>query len=87
MEDRRKNCADHEVFDNAVASRGTVALAVGGLDADYVLPAPPDLRLTLKVNGETRQDGRTGVMTWNCGELAAYIDARSALQPLRMIRN
>src|SRR5271155_3645612 len=30
MEDRRKNCADHEVFDNAVASRGTVALAVGG---------------------------------------------------------
>jgi 2-keto-4-pentenoate hydratase/2-oxohepta-3-ene-1,7-dioic acid hydratase in catechol pathway len=43
--------------------------------------APPDLRLTLKVNGETRQDGRTGHMTWNVGELAAYIDARSALQP------
>jgi 2-keto-4-pentenoate hydratase/2-oxohepta-3-ene-1,7-dioic acid hydratase in catechol pathway len=40
----------------------------------------PDLRLTLKVNGETRQDGRTSAMTWNVGELAAYIDVRSALQ-------
>jgi 2-keto-4-pentenoate hydratase/2-oxohepta-3-ene-1,7-dioic acid hydratase in catechol pathway len=38
----------------------------------------PQLRLTLKVNGQTRQDGNTADMTWNVGELIAFVQQRSS---------
>lgn len=60
---------------------GTTGLGPWIVTRDEFGDASPDLRLTLKVNGEGRQDGRTSAMTWNVGELAAWIDARSALQP------
>lgn len=41
----------------------------------------PDLRLTLKVNGEIRQDDRTGKMRWNVGELINFVDQRVAFEP------
>jgi len=40
----------------------------------------PDLRLSLSVNGETRQDSRTGLMRWKLDELLIYIEARSSLR-------
>lgn len=42
---------------------------------------PPDLALTLSVNGEQRQAGRSSDMTWDVGRLAAFIDSRTALEP------
>jgi 2-keto-4-pentenoate hydratase/2-oxohepta-3-ene-1,7-dioic acid hydratase in catechol pathway len=41
--------------------------------------SPPDLRMLLKVNGETRQDDRTSEMTWHVGELAEFVNARTTL--------
>ncbi|GAA7766893.1 hydrolase [Cupriavidus sp. SHE] len=38
----------------------------------------PSLRLTLKVNGETRQDASSGEMTWNVAELVRFVDERSS---------
>jgi len=38
----------------------------------------PKLRLTLKVNGETRQDGNTAEMTWNVGQLISFVQQRSS---------
>jgi 2-keto-4-pentenoate hydratase/2-oxohepta-3-ene-1,7-dioic acid hydratase in catechol pathway len=38
----------------------------------------PKLRLTLKVNGEVRQDANTAEMTWNVAELIRFVDQRSS---------
>jgi len=38
----------------------------------------PALRLTLKVNGETRQDSSTSEMTWHVGELISFVQQRSS---------
>jgi 2-keto-4-pentenoate hydratase/2-oxohepta-3-ene-1,7-dioic acid hydratase in catechol pathway len=38
----------------------------------------PKLRLTLKVNGETRQDGNTAEMTWDVAQLVAFVQVRSS---------
>ncbi len=38
----------------------------------------PQLRLTLKVNGETRQDSSTAEMTWDVGQLLNFVEARSS---------
>jgi len=38
----------------------------------------PQLRLTLKVNGEVRQDSNTGEMTWDVGQLLRFVEARSS---------
>jgi 2-keto-4-pentenoate hydratase/2-oxohepta-3-ene-1,7-dioic acid hydratase in catechol pathway len=40
----------------------------------------PDLRMTLKVNGETRQDARSGEMTWDVGFLVRFVDERSRFE-------
>lgn len=40
----------------------------------------PSLRLTLKVNGETRQDASSGDMTWNVAELVRFVDERSTFE-------
>lgn len=40
----------------------------------------PSLRMTLKVNGETRQDASSGEMTWNVGELVRFVDERSSFE-------
>jgi 2-keto-4-pentenoate hydratase/2-oxohepta-3-ene-1,7-dioic acid hydratase in catechol pathway len=40
----------------------------------------PKLRMTLKVNGETRQDGSTEEMTWDVGELVRFVDERSSFE-------
>jgi 2-keto-4-pentenoate hydratase/2-oxohepta-3-ene-1,7-dioic acid hydratase in catechol pathway len=40
----------------------------------------PDLRMSLKVNGDTRQDARTGEMTWKLDVLLPYVDERAALE-------
>jgi 2-keto-4-pentenoate hydratase/2-oxohepta-3-ene-1,7-dioic acid hydratase in catechol pathway len=44
-------------------------------------PGTPDLRLWLSVNGEMRQDSRTGLMRWKLDELLLYVNQRAALQP------
>ncbi len=38
----------------------------------------PKLRLTLAVNGETRQDGNTAEMTWDVAQLVTFVDERSS---------
>ncbi|MDA7086318.1 fumarylacetoacetate hydrolase family protein [Pseudomonas sp. SA3-5] len=38
----------------------------------------PKVRLTLKVNGETRQDGSTAEMTWDVGQLICFVQQRSS---------
>lgn len=38
----------------------------------------PELRLTLSVNGDLRQDGNTSEMTWKVGELISFVQARSS---------
>ena len=38
----------------------------------------PKVRLTLKVNGETRQDGSTAEMTWDVGQLIRFVQQRSS---------
>lgn len=40
----------------------------------------PALRLTLKVNGEIRQDASSGDMTWNVGELVKFVDERTSFE-------
>ena len=43
--------------------------------------AAPDLRLTLKVDGDIRQDGHTSEMRWNVAELVAFVNSRTLLEP------
>lgn len=38
----------------------------------------PKLRLSLKVNGETRQDASTAEMTWDVAQLVKFVDERSS---------
>lgn len=38
----------------------------------------PQLRLTLKVNGDMRQDSNTSEMTWDVGQLLRFVEARSS---------
>jgi len=40
----------------------------------------PKRRLTLVVNGETRQDGSTAEMTWDVAFLVKFVDERSAFE-------
>jgi len=40
----------------------------------------PQRRLTLKVNGEVRQDGSTAEMTWDVGFLVKFVDERSSFE-------
>ncbi len=40
----------------------------------------PDIGMTLKVNGETRQNARTGEMTWKLDVILPYVDKRATLQ-------
>jgi 2-keto-4-pentenoate hydratase/2-oxohepta-3-ene-1,7-dioic acid hydratase in catechol pathway len=40
----------------------------------------PDIRMKTVVNGETRQDARTGEMTWKLDVILPYVDERAALQ-------
>jgi 2-keto-4-pentenoate hydratase/2-oxohepta-3-ene-1,7-dioic acid hydratase in catechol pathway len=40
----------------------------------------PDIGMTLKVNGETRQNARTGEMTWKLDVILPYVDQRAALR-------
>jgi 2-keto-4-pentenoate hydratase/2-oxohepta-3-ene-1,7-dioic acid hydratase in catechol pathway len=40
----------------------------------------PKLRLTLKVNGDVRQDGSSGDMTWPVEHLIRFVDERSSLE-------
>ena len=40
----------------------------------------PKIRMTLKVNGETRQDGSTDEMTWDVAELVRFVDERSSFE-------
>lgn len=40
----------------------------------------PDLRMELKVNGEVRQDASTSEMTWDVGQLLAFLDANTPFE-------
>jgi 2-keto-4-pentenoate hydratase/2-oxohepta-3-ene-1,7-dioic acid hydratase in catechol pathway len=48
--------------------------------ADEFPAGSPALRLTLKVNGDIRQDASSGGMTWGVGELVRFVDERSAFE-------
>jgi len=41
----------------------------------------PILRLTLTVDGDVRQDGTTGSMTWGVPELVSFVEQRSSFSP------
>lgn len=41
-------------------------------------PGSPQLRLTLKVNGQVRQDASTSEMTWDVAQLLRFVQARSS---------
>ena len=41
----------------------------------------PDLAMTTRVNGETRQDSRTSAMTWDVFHLSRYVADRTRLEP------
>jgi 2-keto-4-pentenoate hydratase/2-oxohepta-3-ene-1,7-dioic acid hydratase in catechol pathway len=43
-------------------------------------PGTPDIGMSLTVNGETRQNARTGEMTWKLDVILPYVDERAALQ-------
>lgn len=45
---------------------------------DELAEGSPRLRLTLKVNGQIRQDGNTSDMTWDVGQLIAFVQQRSS---------
>jgi 2-keto-4-pentenoate hydratase/2-oxohepta-3-ene-1,7-dioic acid hydratase in catechol pathway len=45
------------------------------------IPDPQALRLTLKVNGETKQDATTEDMIWGCAELIAFASRFMTLEP------
>ncbi|MCY0853738.1 fumarylacetoacetate hydrolase family protein [Cupriavidus sp. D39] len=40
----------------------------------------PKLRMTLNVNGDTRQDASSGEMTWDVAELVRFVDERSRFE-------
>jgi 2-keto-4-pentenoate hydratase/2-oxohepta-3-ene-1,7-dioic acid hydratase in catechol pathway len=40
----------------------------------------PKLRLTLRVNGELRQDGSSAEMTWDVAHLVRFVDERSSFE-------
>ncbi|KAF3996152.1 fumarylacetoacetate hydrolase family protein [Glaciimonas immobilis] len=44
---------------------------------DEFPPGSPKLGLTLRVNGEIRQDSNTSEMTWDVGQLICFVDERS----------
>lgn len=48
--------------------------------ADEFPKGQPNLAMTLKVNGDVRQDGRSGEMTWTVAELLRFADQRSSLE-------
>ncbi|WP_404477597.1 fumarylacetoacetate hydrolase family protein [Novosphingobium sp. BL-52-GroH] len=43
--------------------------------------ASPDLRMTLSVNGEGRQDGRSCEMTFDVPRLLAFVNTRTTMRP------
>lgn len=45
---------------------------------DEFAAGSPQLRLTLSVNGDIRQDASTAEMSWDVGQLLAFVDARSS---------
>jgi 2-keto-4-pentenoate hydratase/2-oxohepta-3-ene-1,7-dioic acid hydratase in catechol pathway len=48
---------------------------------DEFAAGSPQLGLTLKVNGQVRQDSNTGEMTWDVGQLLRFVEARSSFTP------
>lgn len=46
---------------------------------DEFPPGPLDLAISLKVDGETRQEDRTSAMIWGVDELLLYVDDRTSL--------
>lgn len=49
--------------------------------ADEFAEGQPNLRMETRVNGETRQSGRSTEMTWTVAELLRFADERSSLDP------
>jgi 2-keto-4-pentenoate hydratase/2-oxohepta-3-ene-1,7-dioic acid hydratase in catechol pathway len=67
-------------MDLFAAKSGDLTTGVGPwiVTRDEFGAGSPRLRLTLKVNGETRQDANTSEMTWDVAQLIAFIDQRSS---------
>jgi 2-keto-4-pentenoate hydratase/2-oxohepta-3-ene-1,7-dioic acid hydratase in catechol pathway len=66
---------------SAKSQDGSTPLGPWIVTRDEFGDVSPNLRLTLKVNGETRQDDRTDKMRWNVGELINFVDQRVAFEP------
>ncbi|MEX2497212.1 MAG: fumarylacetoacetate hydrolase family protein [Woeseia sp.] len=49
--------------------------------ADEFPEGQPNLKMEIRVNGETRQSGESGEMTWTIAELLRFADERSSLEP------
>ncbi|HXR01692.1 MAG TPA: fumarylacetoacetate hydrolase family protein [Pseudomonas sp.] len=56
----------------------TTGLGPWVVTKDEFAQGSPGLRLTLRVNGQLRQDGNTADMTWDVGELIAFVQQRSS---------
>ncbi|MCU1454110.1 MAG: Hydrolase [Acidimicrobiales bacterium] len=64
---------------SAKAIDGTSPLGPWIVTRDELGDGHPDLAIELTVDGEVRQQDRTGSMVWGAPELVAYIDARTRL--------
>jgi 2-keto-4-pentenoate hydratase/2-oxohepta-3-ene-1,7-dioic acid hydratase in catechol pathway len=64
---------------SAKAIDGTSPLGPWIVSRDEFGDGHPDLALEVTVDGEMRQQDRTGSMMWSVGELVSYIDARTRL--------
>ena len=67
-------------MDLYAAKSGDATTGVGPwiVTCDEFPACSPKLRLTLRVNGEVRQDSNTDEMTWDVGQLISFIDQRSS---------
>ena len=64
----------------AKSQDGTTGVGPWIVTRDEFPAGSPKLGLTLRVNGEIRQDSNTGEMTWDVGQLINFVDERSRFE-------
>ncbi|MDB5393991.1 MAG: fumarylacetoacetate hydrolase family protein [Rhodospirillales bacterium] len=77
--DLQRNGIGFDLFSSKSLDR-TTGLGPWIVTRDEFGEGTPDIPLSLKVNGETRQNARTGEMTWKLDVILPYVDRRAALQ-------
>jgi len=77
----RNNRTTYVGWDLMGRSNGRSSSAIGPwiVTRDEFGDSHPDLQMTMRINGETRQSGRTGNMLWDMNKLLYEVDYRSRL--------